>query len=109
MQLGMGREWSTHAGLMSRYLLVVDNEIDERAAGWFWEFDLRRETLLGTAESVDIGEGDVQKAYYKEMDPTAIGASAFVGVLGASAEVKPHEIADFVLGIFCIDALGDDY
>jgi len=109
LQLGFGREYATRAGLMSRYPLVVDVELEDKAFGWKWEFDLKRETLLGAAESIDIGDEDVFKGYYKEVDPAAIGLSVFPGIVGASAEIKPHEIVDFILGIFTVDSLGDDY
>jgi hypothetical protein len=109
LQLGIGREMSSRVGLMSRYPVVVDQELDEKAIGWWWRMDLRRETLLGQAPDVELGEDEVARTYNKAVDPAAIGVAAFPGAFGVSAEVKLHEVLDFVKGIFLIDSLEDDY
>ncbi|MFP4056543.1 MAG: hypothetical protein ACLF0G_06720 [Candidatus Brocadiia bacterium] len=109
LQLGMGREYSSRAGLMSRYPVVVDREIDETALGWYWDMALARKTLLGHAQDLDIRAREAREGYYKEVDPAGIGVSVFPGAFGASAEVKLHEVVDFALGLFTIDSLGDDY
>ena len=109
LQLGIGREESVRVGLMSRYPVVVDQELRERAAGWWWELDLRRNTVLGAAPSVDICESDVARRYYKAADPAGFGVSLFPGIVGISVELKFHEVVDFVKGFATLDSRGDDY
>ena len=55
-----------------------------------------------------VGEADIGKEYHKAVDPAAIGVSLFPGIVGVSAEVKGHELIDFVLGILTLDPLDDD-
>ena len=109
LQLGYGREESLRAGLMSRRPVVVEQSLSEKALGWWWELDLRRDTLMGRADDIDIGEDDVAKKYYKAADPVGIGLAVFPGIFGVSAEIKGHELVDFVLGFLTLDPIEDDY
>jgi len=109
LQLAIGRHYSTWAGLMSRYPVVVDQEVDERAIGWWWRVDLSRRTRLGQAPDLDIGEDEVLKTYHKAVDPAGVGAAVFYGIVGVSVEIKLHEVLDFLKGLVTIDSLEDDY
>jgi hypothetical protein len=108
LQFAYGREQSLRAGLVGRRPLMVDQQLEERAIAWWWQLDLRRETVMGAADDIDIGEADAAKEYYSVADPTAIGVSVFPGIVGLSAELRGHELLDLLLGLLTIDPLDDD-
>jgi hypothetical protein len=109
-QLGIGRTRATWAGLMSRYPVVVDQEVDEKALLWLWRFDLSRKTLSGqTPEKLELSAADILPTYHKEVDPLGLGAAFFFGTVGLSFELKPHELLDLIKGFLTIDSVGDDY
>jgi len=108
LQLGCGRQESTRVGINSRHVGIVDEQLTESAAGWWWRLDLRRDTLRGAARDLDICEADVAARYCKEADPTAVGISLFAGFIGISAELRIHELGDFIKGFATIDSIEDD-
>jgi len=108
LQLGYGRQESTRAGLNSRHIGIVDEELKEKALGWWWELDLRRYNLRGTSANLDISEADVRARYYKEADRTGVGISVFVGIFGVSAELRPRELLDLIQGFATLDPLEDE-
>ena len=108
LQAGAGRADSLRVGLMSRYPGMVDERLREKAFGWWWEFDLKREKVMGSTINIDISEADARAKHYKEADTAAVGLSLFAGVVGLSVDLKTHEVADLLLGILTLDPLRDD-
>jgi hypothetical protein len=110
MQLGIGRVYGTWAGMMSRYPVVVEQDVDEKALGWWWRFEMSRKTLHGqTPEKLEISQEDVLRKYHPEVDPFGIGGTFFFYAVGLSFEVKLSELLDLVAGFLTLDPLGDDY
>ena len=108
LQLGYGHQESTRAGLNGRSIGIVDEELKEKALGWWWELDLMRYNLRGTSANLDISEADVRARYYKEVDRAGVGISVFVGIFGVSAELRPRELLDLLEGFATLDPLEDD-
>ncbi|MFW6163801.1 MAG: hypothetical protein ACODAJ_13610 [Planctomycetota bacterium] len=108
LQVGYGYAESTRIGLESRHPGVVEEELRERAAGWWWLFELQRQPIRGGGARLDICEADVASRYIKEVDPAGIGVSLFAGVVGVSVELKTHEVLDFIKGFATIDSIEDD-
>jgi hypothetical protein len=110
MQLGIGRVYGTWAGMMGRYPVVVEQDLDEKAIGWWWRYSVGRKTLHGaTPKNLEISQDEVLREYHPEVDPLGIGGTFFFGVAGVSLELKPHELLDFIAGLLTIDSRGDDY
>jgi hypothetical protein len=109
LQLGAGQASSTRVGLMSRYPLVVEEDLDEATIGWWWDLDLQRETVAGAAPAVDLNEDQVCARYNPAVDPAGIGVAIFPGIIGANVELKLHEVLDFAKGFLTIDSLEDDH
>ncbi len=110
MQLGIGRVYGTWAGMMGRYPVVVEQDLDEKALGWWWRYDLSRKTRHGqTPEKLELSQDEVLRAYHPEVDPLGIGGSFFFYAVGFSFELKLSEMVDLIVGFATLDPMGDDY
>jgi len=109
MQLGVGRVYGTWSGMMSRYPVFVEQDLDEKAAGWWWRYDVSRKTLRGaTPEKLELNQSDILRQYHKEVDPLGIGGTFFFAAVGMSFELKLSELVDLIVGFATLDPMGDD-
>jgi hypothetical protein len=92
---GVWREKRRECGVSLLYYQKVQRE---RITGWVESFRADEMDL----DTADVYGGDKDRAF------TGIGATIHVGIL-VDVNVQPMQAVDFILGIFTIDVLDDDY
>jgi hypothetical protein len=92
---GVWREKRRECGISLLYYQKVQRE---RITGWVESFRADEMDL----DTADIYGGDKDRAF------TGVGATVHVGIL-VDVNVRPMQAVDFILGLFTIDVLDDDY
>jgi len=92
---GVWREKRKEAGFSLLYYQKVERE---RISGWIENFRADEMDL----DTADIYAGDKDRSYW------GVGATIHAGIL-VDLNIRPMQAVDFVLGLFTIDVLDDDY
>ena len=117
VQLGVAQGQAHRVGTMGRQMGVVDERNRELLAGPWGYQKVRHEGLWGTWEDIDVDirgwfwdvPVEARRVWGHKQDRLGIGATLHALLVGAQVEVRPREMADFVLSIIGIDLTKDDW